>query len=127
MGIYEERIGKVRSTSLGREDHGIFTAMLHIDFGGSGQGVGGYPLDAPIDDGERSRIGTAAGMDWIVQVCRVFGDCEWEKIAGRTCLVLYPKNSGWSELPVGLAPLPTERGEPFVFQDWKNDFFPESS
>ena len=31
---------KITSTHLGQEDHGIFTAWLQLDYGGSGQGFG---------------------------------------------------------------------------------------
>lgn len=38
---------KITHTMLGTEDHGIFTFMLHVDYDGSGQGIGGYALDEP--------------------------------------------------------------------------------
>lgn len=33
---------RIESTMLGREDHGILTFYLMLDFGGTAQGVGGY-------------------------------------------------------------------------------------
>jgi hypothetical protein len=41
-----ERNARIKSVSLGVEDHGILTAFLHLDYGGSSQGFGGYCLDA---------------------------------------------------------------------------------
>lgn len=41
-----ERNARIKSVSLGIEDHGLLTAFLMLDFGGSGQGFGGYNLSA---------------------------------------------------------------------------------
>jgi hypothetical protein len=46
----ETKNGKIESTMLGFEDHGIFTYMIHIDFSGSGQGFGGYSLGGEYTD-----------------------------------------------------------------------------
>lgn len=35
---------KIESTNLGFEGHGVFSFMLHLDYGGGGQGFGGYAL-----------------------------------------------------------------------------------
>ena len=35
----------IRSVALEYEDHGILTCWLHLDYGGSCQGFGGYSLD----------------------------------------------------------------------------------
>ncbi len=37
--------GIIKSTWLGFEDHGMYTFFLDIDYGGSGQGFGGYGLN----------------------------------------------------------------------------------
>lgn len=34
----------IQDTMLGFEDHGIFTCMIYLDYGGSVQGYGGYSL-----------------------------------------------------------------------------------
>ena len=36
---------RIESTMLGRDDHGILTFWLILDFGGSSQGFGGYFVD----------------------------------------------------------------------------------
>jgi len=77
--------GLIESTMLGMEDHGIFTCYLHLAFDGTGQGFGGYGLDAPVkENGEfKGRVGSAYGMDFIMEVCRVVGVEKWEDLKGK--------------------------------------------
>jgi hypothetical protein len=114
----EERIAKITSTFLGVEDHGIFTTTLHVDYGGSGQGIGGYSLDEPRHDADGifvGRRGTAYGMEFIRRTIAACGVDSWEKVAGRTILVV--SEPGWHGRVLGIKPLPTERGKPFMFAD----------
>lgn len=46
-------IGRVSKLTFEREDHGILTCQIMLDFGGSGQGYGGYSLDGPDGKGGR--------------------------------------------------------------------------
>lgn len=65
----------VRSTQLGCEDHGIFTAMISFDLGGrSVQGFLAYDL----------RCNDAA-YKFIAGVLRVTGKGDWESLKG--CVV----------------------------------------
>jgi hypothetical protein len=113
-----QHIAKIESTNLGYEDHAILTAMLFVDYGGSGQGVGGYSLDEPIRDGDRfvGRRGTDFGMEFVARIIRACGVDTWEKVKGRTIYVL-KDGDGWDARPVGIENLPTERGERFLFAD----------
>lgn len=76
---------KIKSTYLGIEDHGIFTAFLHLDFGGYTQSFGGYTLDKYVKDGRRS--GHAFGTEFIMQILRVLEIESWEKLPGTVCRV----------------------------------------
>ena len=67
------------STSLGKEDHGIMTCFLHLDYGGSGQGFGGYSFQCGKDNQVK---GSAFGMDFIMEILRVVGAPSWEKLPG---------------------------------------------
>lgn len=124
---YTETIAKIHSAALGWEDHGIFTCMLRLDYGHSAQGAGGYALDefvkGPDDSYSRGRRwGTAAGMEFIIRLMRACGVNDWSELKGRTILAL-----GASHTKVeGIAPLPTEKGEPFVFADWAYEFYEEA-
>lgn len=41
----EIRNAKITGTKLGREDHGIMTFMIFVEFCGCACGIGGYALD----------------------------------------------------------------------------------
>lgn len=113
---YVEVIAKVESTMLGWEDHGILTCWLHVSYGGSAQGIGGYALDASAGGDDRRRYGTAYGMEFVRRVMLAAGVGQWEHLKGRTLYVLR-EDDGWNARIVGLAPLPTERGERFIFDE----------
>lgn len=80
---------KIRSTTLGREDHGIFTAFLNLDYGSSGQSFGGYALDEWCGprSAEGRRVGTAYGMEFIAEILRTLEVESWEKLPGTVCRV----------------------------------------
>ncbi len=82
---------------LGIEDHGIMTFMIHISFGGTGQGFGGFALDRPpIKQGYTSpRLPTAYGMGVVMHLLRVFDVDRWEKVQGLYCRVRR-KDGSWN-------------------------------
>jgi len=71
---------KIGKTHLGYEDHGIFTFYLMLDYGNSGQGAGGYALDAYVE--KKGRIGTKKGMDLIITILKLFEIDTWEELPG---------------------------------------------
>ncbi len=75
----EIRNAIIESTSLGYEDHNIFTCMLYTASNGAGQGFGGYCLDQW--DGS-ARIGSKYGMEFIIQVMDTLGVRNWEDLKG---------------------------------------------
>jgi hypothetical protein len=118
------QIAKIESTHLGWEDHGIFTTYLIVSYGGSGQSIGGYSLDEPRRDGQGKhigRFGTAYGAEWIARTMRACSVDRWEDIAGRTVLV-YKQDDSWNSPVLGIGPLPTERGETFIFEELAAEF-----
>jgi len=65
-----ERVNaKITTVMLGYEDHGIFTCVVGLQYDGAGQTFGGYCLDR-WDEKEKRRIGTAYGLDWILQLLK---------------------------------------------------------
>jgi len=79
------RNAKIMSTMLGFEDHGIFTCWLYLDYGGAGQGFGGYSFDTPINDenGKLIRIGGAYGAEFIRKILKTVGVDKWEQLPGK--------------------------------------------
>lgn len=116
-------IAKITNTMLGYEDHGIFTCSLTVNYGGSGQSIGGYCLDEPVRrEGEFiGRFGTAYGMEFVARVIKACGVESWEQVKGRTIYVLQDLAEGessWGTSKVlGIENLPTEKGCRFVFGD----------
>jgi hypothetical protein len=117
---YVEQIAKVVGVELGWEDHGIFTCMVHLDYGGcASQGAGGYALDAPQHDQDR-RTGTQYGMEWIIRLMRACGVNDFADLKGRTVIAL--RGEGFQGQVHGFKPLPTEPGEPFIFNELAKEY-----
>lgn len=72
----------ITSTMLGWEDHGIFTFVLHLDYGGSGQGAGYRSLDT-FDKARDKRVGTAFGLSLMMRLLKVVGVRKWEDLKGK--------------------------------------------
>jgi hypothetical protein len=67
------RNATIRTVSLGYEDHDIMTAFLHLDYGNSGQGFGGYCL------------GGEFGIEFIKAVLDTLDVRSWEDLPGKSC------------------------------------------
>ena len=65
------RNARIKSTMLGLEDHGCFTLMLNLDYGGAMQGAGWY---IP---------GAKKGIEAIEEILHVVGVNTWEEIPGK--------------------------------------------
>ena len=87
QGIKTERMytlnAQIKSTKLGFIANGICSFDLILDIqGGGGVCIGGWALDRP-DEKKRKRIGTAYGMDVIMQILQVVGVDTWEELKGK--------------------------------------------
>ena len=118
-----ERIGKIESTMLGTEKHGIMSFDLVFDFGGIGQVFGGYCLDT-YDEEQKTRVATIAGMDLIMGILKACGIEKWEDIKGKIMYALYDKD-GWEQTIKGIKALPFESGGTFLIEDWQKKWFPK--
>lgn len=114
---WHKRIAKITSTMLGFEDHGIFTAVLHVDYGGSSQGLGCFAMGGKGWRDEKPTAHILSG-EFIVRVLKACGVDTWEQLNGRTIHVLFDEDS-WNATPRGIENLPTEDGERFVFAEWQ--------
>ncbi len=76
----------IKSVSLTTADHGCLSAWLHLDYGGSGQGFGGYALYLPSDWKHHTGQSAAAGH-FITRCLQVAGVEEWKDLVGKTIRV----------------------------------------
>lgn len=81
---------KIRSVSLGFEDHGILTCWLNLDYGGSAQGFGGYGFSHRPKD---KHIGSPDLADYIIGILTTLDVDLWEKLPGT--VVRVEKDSEW--------------------------------
>ena len=72
---------KIESVSLGFEDHGILTCWLHLDYGGAGQGFGGYGFSH--DPRGNGHIGSPDLADYIIGILDTLEVDSWEKLPGK--------------------------------------------
>jgi hypothetical protein len=104
---YAGQLAKIDSTMLGREDHGILTAFLYCSWHGGGVGVGGFALDrferAEGSEVRGERVGTAYGLDHLVQLMRTVGVDSWEKLPGEQVIVLFDGDGMIGSRAVGIA------------------------
>lgn len=83
--------GKIRSTFLGVEDHGILTFFIHLEWDGAGQGLGGFAIDGP-DKENGGRLGFGPGLVAIRRILETVGVDSWEKLPGQLVRV---RHEGW--------------------------------
>lgn len=72
MDNFEIRNAKIKSVTLGVEDHGIITIYLNLDYGDSGQSFGGYDL-------RDSKYLSA----WIQGILKIVGVDSWDQLVGK--------------------------------------------
>lgn len=77
----ETKNARITSTTITIEDHGCLSAWLYLDYGGSGQGFGGYALDA-WDPLLKKRVGVAWGCEYLRRILEVLEIGTWEKLPG---------------------------------------------
>lgn len=110
-----KKIAKIQSTFLGIEDHGIFTSIVDVTYGSSGQGIGTYSLDT-WDATKNKRVGTAFGAEFILRTLKTVGVDSWEKLVGKTIFVLI-ESEDFGATVLGIESLPTEGVRTFLFKD----------
>jgi hypothetical protein len=115
-----KELGKISSVSLGIEDDvGVFTASICFDFGGTSQCMSGWTLDT-WDEKRKRRIGTAAGLDYIIRVLEAAGVGKWEDMVGNEVWVEHD----WSHVYSLEAPNYREHKGKFDTEEWKKEWFP---
>lgn len=75
----------IESVKLTSDDHGCLSAWLLLDYGGSGQGFGGYALYLPKSYTHHKLQSVAGHFIW--RCMEVAGVTEWSKLPGKTVRV----------------------------------------
>lgn len=80
----DEKNAIIESVSLSIADHGMLSGWLKLNYGGAGQGFGGYCLFSPS---KPKSIDHAYAGRFIWRCCQIGGVTEWEKLPGRVIRV----------------------------------------
>ena len=83
----EEKNAVIESATIRNDDHGLLSAWLTLDYGGSGQGFGGYALYLPDQFKHHKPSGPNYAGHFIWRVMEIAGVSEWSKLPGKTIRV----------------------------------------
>lgn len=75
----------ISNATLTTDDHGLLSSWIHVDYGGSGQGFGGYGLYLPKSFKHHERKSFAG--HWIWRVMEIADVTEWSELKGKTIRV----------------------------------------
>lgn len=84
--MIETKNAIITGTSLTIADHGLLSAWIYLDYGGSGQGFGGYSLYLPKDFSHHEIASGYAGH-FIFRTIVIAGVEKWEDLKGKTIRV----------------------------------------
>jgi len=75
----------IEKTTLSFADRGFLDCWLHLDYGGSGQGFGGFALYLPKSFAHHERKSYAG--HFLFRVMQIAGVESWDRLVGRTIRV----------------------------------------
>ncbi len=74
----------IKSARITDDDHGLLTVWLDLDYGGSGQGFGGYTLYLPKSFKHHNPQGPNYAGHFIWRVMEIAGVSDWSQLPGKT-------------------------------------------
>jgi hypothetical protein len=81
MSNYEIENAIIGKATICIQDHGFLDSWLMLDFGGSGQGFGGYALYLPKSFTHHT-VESHAGH-WIYRILQIAGVQDWSELKGK--------------------------------------------
>ncbi len=84
--MIEEKNAIIKDATISNADHGVLSAWVHLDYGGTGQAFGGYALYLPESFTHSHNNPNVAGH-FIWRVMEIAGVSEWGKLPGKTIRV----------------------------------------
>lgn len=96
MSDLETKNAVITGASITNDDHGLLSAWVSLDYGGAGQGFGGYSLYLPKSFKHARNQANYAGH-FIWRVMEVAGVSEWAQLKGKAVRVK-ANHSGVAEL-----------------------------
>lgn len=85
--MIEEKNAIITDASLSSADHGCLSGWVTLDYGGSGQGFGGYALYVPKGWTHHNPSGPNYAGHFIWRVMEVAGVTKWSDLKGKTVRV----------------------------------------
>ena len=85
MSDLEIRNAVIKSARIDMGDRGLLTAWLDLDYGGSGQGFGGYSLYLPKSFTHHEMLSHAG--HFLFRCMEVAGVERWDQLPGKTIRV----------------------------------------
>lgn len=77
----ETKNAVITSARITSDDHGLLSAWLTLDYGGTGQGLGGYALYLPKSFTHHKLLSVAGHFIW--RCMEVAGVTEWSDMPGK--------------------------------------------
>lgn len=84
MTKVETKNAIIRKARITNDDHGLLSAWLDLDYGGTGQGFGGYALYLPKQFTHHNPDGPNYAGHFIWRVMEVAGVSYWHDLPGKT-------------------------------------------
>ena len=83
----EEKNAVIEAATITNDDHGLLSAWVTLDYGGSGQSFGGFALYLPksFTHGGMTQPNFAGHFIW--RVMEVAGVAKWDQLKGKTVRV----------------------------------------